>query len=131
MKLRREGGTKYSILQVFMFGCTDGRAPEAVDAHAMALFLFAQLYIRLNQMQFTLDVWPASSAEGGSAAGEVTSPARRVPHNNSGAQMGEGGDTLHAQALTQTQAHTHIIQACTRPFDPAPVVYTESLQLPV
>jgi hypothetical protein len=67
----------------------------------MALFLFAQLYIRQNQMQFTLDVWPASPAEAGAAAGgDATSPARRVPHNNSGAQPGgmDGADThMHVQ----------------------------------
>lgn len=66
----------------------------------MALFLFAQLYIRQNQMQFTLDVWPASSAEGGAAAGESSSPQRRVPHNNSGARRegGRVGEGVRAQS---------------------------------
>lgn len=69
----------------------DGRVLEAVDAHAMALFLFAQLYIRQSQMQFTMDVWPASPGDASAsttspraATGEGASPVRKVPHNNSG-----------------------------------------------
>ena len=60
----------------------------------MALFLFAQLYIRQSQMQFTMDVWPASpgdqapsSTSPRAAAGESTSPGRKVLHNNSGGML--------------------------------------------
>ena len=63
----------------------DGLAPEAVDAHALALFLFAQSYMRQTQLQSTMDVWPASPGESVGGPGEPASPARRVPHTNSGA----------------------------------------------
>ena len=53
--------------------------------HALALFLFAQSYMRQTQLQSTMDVWPASPGESGGGPGEPASPARRVPHTNSGA----------------------------------------------
>ena len=62
-------------------------APEdhdAVDVHAVALFLFAQVYVRrhhLASQQPALDVWPGGHAASEAAAMDPCSPGRQRPNH--------------------------------------------------
>ena len=56
---------------------------EAVDAHALVLFMFAQVYVRRHNaatQQPALDVWPQQSAPAEAAAAEPGSPKARTNH---------------------------------------------------
>jgi hypothetical protein len=56
---------------------------EAVDAHALVLFMFAQVYVRRHNaatQQPALDVWPQQSAPAEAAPAEPGSPKARTNH---------------------------------------------------
>ena len=52
-----------------------GRAEaDRADVHAVALYLFAQLYIRQAQRADAMDVWPSSSPQAAAAAAAAVRP---------------------------------------------------------
>ena len=67
---------------------TGATNPDAVDVHAVALFLFAQVYVRRHHaaaQQPSMDVWPTSpSGEGGSSSPEGPSSPGRNRTNHTG-----------------------------------------------
>ncbi|KAK9839640.1 hypothetical protein WJX81_002320 [Elliptochloris bilobata] len=99
-----------------------GTEASAVDAHAVALFLFAQLYIRQAQRPDAMDVWPSptpageapmaggSVASGANSGGlglflEPSSPTlQRAGSGAAGASpRGGGGGLAHFSAVHFTQ----------------------------
>lgn len=54
--------------------------PDAVNVHAVALFLFAQVYVRrhhLSSQQPAMDVWPGGHGVPEAAAMDPSSPGRQ------------------------------------------------------
>lgn len=85
---------------------------DAVDVHAVAQFLFAQLYIRQVQRPEAMEVWPtanstgvpgaeAAAAFGGSPSSsshthsETFTPASPARSNSSNSSQGSGRQHLH------------------------------------
>ena len=59
-----------------------GRAEaDRADVRAVALYLFAQLYIRQAQRADAMDVWPSSSPQAAAAAAAAVRPALHGPND--------------------------------------------------
>lgn len=56
--------------------CLAGQ-PRSVDIHAVALFFFAQLYLRQAQRPDTMDIWPSQASQDEKAFNSQLMPAHQ------------------------------------------------------
>ncbi|KAK9824118.1 hypothetical protein WJX72_007884 [[Myrmecia] bisecta] len=92
---------------------------EAVEAHAVALFLFAQLYIRQAQRPDAMDVWPSPTSVGETSPSQpeplspIRSPARAANNHSVHFQHSKSNHMVRKELQAHLHQHQGLLQGYT------------------
>lgn len=94
---------------VYMHVCHSGQ-PKQVDIHAVALFFFAQLYLRQAQRPDTMDIWPSQASQDEKAFNSQLMPAHQQgqtqPHQPHHSPLQNGGQPGQQEPVSPARSNS-------------------------
>ena len=92
-----------------MYVCHSGQ-PKQVDIHAVALFFFAQLYLRQAQRPDTMDIWPSQASQDEKAFNSQLMPAHQQgqtqPHQPHHSPLQNGGQPGQQEPVSPARSNS-------------------------